>query len=294
MRWMLCLLVVTTSLVACGRKEAAAPTVLAAAPSVMMRDADVAQAQAPAAKKLAESAGGAEATAPATPRHIELRHNVVVEVPASELEAAWRSQLAACQPPACEVTAANIENLSGELAGASLSLRIVPAKADGLLEGLRGLGRLAQHEMSQNDRTYEVVDIQARLANQKALRDRLRALVAGHQVAKVADLLQVERELARVQGEIDSAEGQLRATLAVTEKVSFDIRFRAPATFSRPGNWEPLREAWQNLGRTFAGSLAGLMYFLAGGLPWFVVLGFVIWGLRWLWQRRKRAASKAA
>ncbi|MDP5241312.1 DUF4349 domain-containing protein [Uliginosibacterium sp. 31-16] len=289
MRKSLCAVMVVLALTACGRKEEAAP-MLAAAPAPEMKRGAVLtetdKAMAPAAM---------EAVADAQPRHIELRHNVTLEVPADKLEAVWRERLEACRLPACEVVSAGIENQNGDMGGANLSLRIVSAQAGMLLDTLRGLGKLAQHQMSQTDRTNEVVDIQARLANQKTLRDRLRTLVASRNVAKVSELLEVERELARVQGEIDSAEGQMRATLAVTEKISFDINFRAPASFSRPGSWEPLREAWQNMGRTFAASLAGLMYFLAGGLPWFVVGGGVIWALRRLWRKlRARRENKAA
>ena len=287
MRKSLCVVIAVLALVACGRKEEFAPMPAAAPAPEKTRSAVLAEADkaiAPAAKEEA-----------ATPRHIELRHDVTVEVPADKLEAAWRERLEACRLPACEVVSAGIENQNGDMGGASLSLRIVPAQAGSLLDTLRGLGRLAQHQMSQTDRTNEVVDIQARLTNQKALRDRLRALIASHQVAKISDLLEVEQELANVQGEIDSAEGRMRATLAVTEKVSFDIHFRAPTSFSQPGSWEPLREAWQNMGRTFASSLAGLMYFLAGGLPWFLVGGGLIWALRRVWCKlRARRENKTA
>lgn len=293
MRKLLCGVFAVLVLVACSKKEeyASAPK-LAGAPAPEMLRKSVAP---DGGLSEAADAAVAEAGQPAVQRHIELRHNVTVEVPADRLEAVWRERLEACRLPACEVVSAGIENQNGDMGGASLSLRIVPAQAGGLLDTLRGLGKLAQHQMSQTDRTNEVVDIQAHLSNQKTLRDRLRTLVASRNVAKVSELLEVERELARVQGEIDSAEGQMRATLAVTEKVSFDINFRAPASFSRPGSWEPLREAWQNMGRTFAASLAGLMYFLAGGLPWFVVGGGVIWVLRRLWRKlRARHENRAA
>ena len=289
MRKLLCGMFAVLVLVACSKKEeyAAAPMVAAAPAPEMLRKAPMADA--------AVQVEAAPVQAPAVQRHIELRHSVVVEVAAEKLEAVWRGRLEVCKLPACEVISANIESERGDLARASLSLRIVPAQAGDLLDTLRGVGKLAQHQMSQTDRTNEVVDIQARLSNQKTLRDRLRALVAERRVDKVRDLLEVERELARVQSEIDSAEGQMRATLAVTEKVSFDITFRAPASLSRPGSWEPLREAWSLMGSTFAASLAALMYFVAGGLPWFVVGAVAFWGLSRLWRLYKaRKGCKTA
>lgn len=284
MRKTLCVAFALMALAACGKKEEFAP-----APALLSKP----MAEDKMAREAVESYAPA-ADKPAVPRHIELRHNVTVEVLADTLEAVWRERLNACKLPACEVVSADIQNQSGALASANLSLRIVPVQAGALLDTLRGLGKLAVHQMSQTDRTNEVIDIQARLANQKALRDRLRLLVASHNVAKVSDLLEVEQQLARVQGEIDSAEGQMRATLAVTEKVSFDITFRAPASFSQPGSWEPLRNAWNRMGNTFAESLAALMYFVAGGLPWFVVGGGVVWGLRRLWRARKARREKPA
>ena len=245
-----------------------------------------------------EAAADAEAPAPAAApgqvqRHVELHHNMDVEVPADKLEALWRARMDACQAPACEVVSASVENQRDDAVSAQLSLRIVPAQAGKLIETLEQSGHVTRHEMSQTDRTNEVVDYQARLANQKALRDRLRALVAG-KVDKVRDLLEVERELARVQGEIDSLEGQIRATLAVTEKINFEISFHSPVSIAHPGTWSPVRNAWSQAGSTFAGSVAALLYVVAGGLPWFFVLWLLILGLRRLLRWRKASKTGKA
>jgi hypothetical protein len=287
MRRLLCAGIILLTLAACGKNESPAQSMLARAPAT-----DGARAKV-AVKAGAEERPEVTAPAPQTAlRHIELHHTLAIEVSADKLQAVWQAQVDACRPPYCEVVSANIESRRGDISSGELSLRIVPAQADRLLETLQALGRLTQHQMTQTDRTNEVVDYQARLNNQKALRDRLRALLAGR-VDKVADLLEVERELARVQGEIDSLEGQIRATLAVTEKINFDIRFYIPTSMTQPSSWEPVREAWGRIGQTFAGSLAALMYFLAGGLPWFVVLALVIWGTRRLWRWRKRRSVQA-
>jgi hypothetical protein len=274
-------------LCACGKKESPLGRE-SFAPKLAVAAAD---------KQLAETAPAPAADEGAAPqaqaqvaRHVEPHHDIVIEVPADKLEAVWRTRLEACRLPACEVVSATVENQRDDAGSAALSLRIVPAQAGKLLETLEGLGRVTRHEMSQTDRTNEVVDYQARLANQKALRDRLRALVAGR-VDKVHDLLEVERELARVQGEIDSLEGQIRATLAVTDKINFEISFHAPVSIAHPGTWSPVRHAWSEAGSTFAGSIAVLLYVVAGGLPWLAVLWLVIWGLRRLWRWRKDARA---
>lgn len=269
---LVCTLMLVLAVCACSRSEnhlSGGPRFAAMAPVV--------EAKAPTSAENGSGQGAVQ-------RHIELHHDIDVEVPAGKLEDLWQAQLKACQPPACEVVSASVNNPRETATMASLSLRIVPDRAEGLVSALEQTGRVTRHEMRQTDRTNEVVDYQARLANQKALRDRLRAMAAGR-IDKVRDLLDVERELARVQGEIDSLEGQIRATLAVTEKVSFEIRFLTPASISHPGTWSPVRAAWNHGGEIFAGSVAVMLYVIAGGLPWLIVLWLLVWAMRRLWRR---------
>jgi len=277
---LVCTLMLVLAICACSRSE----NHLSVAPrSVSM--APVIEAKAPTS---AENGSGQAAVQ----RHIELHHDIDVEVPAGKLEDLWQAQLTACQPPACEVVSASVNNRE-HATTATLSLRIVPARAEGLASALEQAGHVIRHEMRQTDRTNEVVDYQARLANQKALRDRLRAMAAGR-INKVSDLLDVERELARVQGEIDSLEGQIRATLAVTEKVGFEIRFLTPASISHPGTWSPVREAWNRAGEIFAGSVAVMLYVVAGGLPWLIVLWLLVLAIHRLWRRFKTSRKSVS
>lgn len=224
-------------------------------------------------------------------RHVELRHTLVIGVTADRLEAVWNARLQACQFPACEVVSAEMDRQARDYSTAHIVLRIDPTQAAGLLDTLQGLGPVEQHEMSQTDRTNEVIDIQAQLDNQKALRDRLRALTASH-AGKVSELLELERELARVQGEIDALTGKMRATLQLTEKTTLDVTFRASTSFSR-STWAPVSKAWGEMGSVLASSLAVLLVFVSGGLPWAFALCVVIWVGRVLLRRKARARAQA-
>jgi hypothetical protein len=90
---------------------------------------------------------------------------------------------------------------------AHLELRVPAARLDEALAGLAALGEERARSVSASDVTAEVADLEATLANQRALRDRLRALLARAQ--KVEEVLQVERELTRLQTEIDAGEARL-------------------------------------------------------------------------------------
>lgn len=89
-----------------------------------------------------------------------------------------------------------------------MSLRVPSAALDATLARLSALGRVERRQVHAVDVTEQVLDLDARLANLRAVRDRLR----GHleRSAAMSDVIQVERELARVQGEIELLEGRSR------------------------------------------------------------------------------------
>lgn len=76
-----------------------------------------------------------------------------------------------------------------------------------LLTELASLGTVTDQTLSQQDITAHYADNAAKLANLIALRDRLRVLL--DRASNVPDVLEVERELTRVQGEIDVLQAQL-------------------------------------------------------------------------------------
>jgi len=90
---------------------------------------------------------------------------------------------------------------------ANLVLRVPADRLGAALDALGPLGRELSREVHATDVTESLTDLEAHLANQKALRDRLREVLQRAQ--KVDELLLVERELARVQAEIDRVEGHL-------------------------------------------------------------------------------------
>ena len=62
--------------------------------------------------------------------------------------------------------------------------------------------------MESEDLTRQIVDTEAAVRARTALRDRLQAILATRP-GKLSDLLEVEKELARVQGELDATQSEL-------------------------------------------------------------------------------------
>jgi hypothetical protein len=117
---------------------------------------------------------------------------------------------------AADSASALVQGIGGYAAGSSvqgeesahLDLRVPAARLDEALDALAALGEERARSVSASDVTAEVADLEATLANQRALRDRLRALLARAQ--KVEEVLQVERELTRLQTEIDAGDARLK------------------------------------------------------------------------------------
>ncbi|MBX7119483.1 MAG: DUF4349 domain-containing protein [Gemmatimonadaceae bacterium] len=115
-----------------------------------------------------------------------------------------------------------VERSAADGAERSMTLRIPDARLEAVMDSIGALGRVTSRSLTMQDVTAEVIDLEARLASLVAARDRLRLLQ--QRAESVADVVAVERELARVQGEIDSMTGRRdhlrdqadRSTLAVT------------------------------------------------------------------------------
>jgi hypothetical protein len=87
------------------------------------------------------------------------------------------------------------------------SLRIPTQQLDGFLADVRKLGHVEEETRSNEEVSDQYVDLQARLKSARATEQRLIELL-GTRTGKLQDVLEAERELARVRGEIESMQGQ--------------------------------------------------------------------------------------
>ena len=134
-------------------------------------------------------------------------------------------------------------------------LRVPATRLDAVLDRLGGLGEERSRHVSTEDVTDKVTDMDAELANKRALRDRLRALLA--RAKDVKDVLSVETELTRVQTDIDSLEGRLK-------KLREDVAFSSINLTLKPP--EPEKQA----------QILGPLGYLYVGTKWFVTKLFII------------------
>jgi hypothetical protein len=97
---------------------------------------------------------------------------------------------------------------NGKMSG-QLVVKVPPAALDSFLRQLRGLGQVRNQSLGTEDVTKAYFDTGARLRNARKMEDSLIELLKNTK-GKVSELLQVERELARVRGEIEEMQGSLK------------------------------------------------------------------------------------
>jgi Domain of unknown function (DUF4349) len=170
---------------------------------------------------------------------------------------------------------------------ATLQLKVPVAHFDNALGGLAPIGRVETVNVTAQDVGEEYVDVDARVTNSRRLEQRLIDLLATR-TGKLKDVLDVERELARVRGDIETAEGRLRylRAHAATSTLAITVHEHPPILVDRPGD-HPLRaalhQAWRNFITLTAAAIASL-----GVLLPLVLVAVALWvALR----RKERSAS---
>jgi anti-sigma factor RsiW len=95
----------------------------------------------------------------------------------------------------------------GNVRTLTASLRVPSAQLDATLATLRGLGQVTNESQGGEDVTTQVIDLEARLKNSRNTENRL-VDVLKNRTGRVSDVLEVEREIARVRSEIEQFEAQ--------------------------------------------------------------------------------------
>jgi hypothetical protein len=176
-------------------------------------------------------------------------------------------------------------------ASASMTLRVPAPKLSQVVAQTNSLGRVVSQSSDESDVTQKHIDLSAHLANLQAEEARLRALLA--RAGNVNDLLQVERELARVQGDVESMQQQLAYLDSQIAMATLTVSLDEPGPIVRPwsGGWGLVDSITQGI-QGAAGTLRILITTLLTLSPLIVLGGLLWWFLAWL-TRRSHARREA-
>jgi hypothetical protein len=176
-----------------------------------------------------------------------------------------------------------------QVKSAMLELKIPAAKYDQAVSGLNGIGKLESINTSAEDVGEEYVDVVARVANSHRLEERLISLLATR-TGKLQDVLNVERELARVREEIERNEGRMRYLKTRTAMSTLSITLHEPyPILGRTPGENPLAVAVRQAWRNFVALVAGFIASLGVLIPVAVMGGFAWVGYRKITRRRATA-----
>ena len=178
---------------------------------------------------------------------------------------------------------------------ASITCRIPAEKLDQATARFRELGTQEALNVTAQDITEAYSDLEIQVANQKRLEARLLDLL-NRQANRLSDLLEIEREAARVRGEIDRMEGRKRfwdnqlalSTLVVTAHEPEPVIASAGG-----GPWRTLRNAFSDAGDNFVLTIAAIISAAGALIPLGIAVVFLIIGVQ-RWRRRRRAAKAQA
>ena len=134
-----------------------------------------------------------------------------------------------------------IENKSES--GESEAHAILRVPADSLapvITSLESVGKVTSRSVSSEGVTEQYLDLDARMKTMIALRDRLRALL--DKARDIKDILAIEKELGRVQADIDSMQARLKALKGMVDLSSLDVsierkRILGPLGYVFKGIW---------------------------------------------------------
>ena len=156
-----------------------------------------------------------EATPPASGDELKAPENVgpmIVQTAALTILATNYDEASAAIEKLAAAHGGYVEKLdakaqTGNARELSAALRIPTKQLDGFLADVRNLGHVEEETRSNEEVSDQYVDLQARLKSARATEQRLIELL-GTRTGKLEDVLEAERELARIRGEIEGMQGQ--------------------------------------------------------------------------------------
>ncbi|MGC9668022.1 DUF4349 domain-containing protein [Planosporangium sp. 12N6] len=185
-------------------------------------------------------------------------------------------------------------------AQARLTLRVPSARFAGVVDGISRLGRNGRDEsrqLSTQDVTDQVTDLDARIATGQASVNRVRDLLARAQ--NISEIVSLESELSRREADLESLKSRKRKLDDQTTLSTITAVILGPQTGRTSGSDDSgtgflagLKVGW----KAFTGSLTVVLTVLGALLPWLLGLGLPVLAIWWAARRLRgpRTPAEAA
>jgi hypothetical protein len=263
-------LMAATTIAACGGSagdrsdKAAAPEQASAG-----RDTSAGQAAPPEGTKPGAAPVAAPTLGPTDNRSIVYKGEMTVRTPDVDESAAEASTIAT---GAGGVVAGDNRRAGADDSSADLVLRVPAAAFYDTVNKLAKLGKEQSRGIHTDDVTEAVVDLDTRIASQKASVDRTRALLA--RADRITDIVTIEGELARREAELGSMQARKRSLADQVTLSTITVHLIRPREAAPKG--DPPANFLSGLGAgwdAFTTSFNVLLVVFGAMLPFLVALG---------------------
>jgi hypothetical protein len=183
---------------------------------------------------------------------------------------------------------------------ASVTVRLPEAAFDGFLLEAEKLGKVVARQTYTSDVTRQYIDLEARIGNLQRQEQRLLSIL--EQAKTIKEILDIEKELERVRGQLESMTGEFRYLRDQVGFSTVNVYLAETPAASPVITGVGLKGVWQRgllgLTATINSLLAGLgnaLVFVFTALPYLLIMAAV--GvpaavlLRRLYRREKHAAA---
>ncbi|HEY0637045.1 MAG TPA: DUF4349 domain-containing protein [Pseudonocardiaceae bacterium] len=177
---------------------------------------------------------------------------------------------------------------------ASVELKVESAELDAALTALAEIGtKVTSRHQQATDVTEQYVDLESRVATQKASVERIRGLLAN--ATAIAEIVQIESELTSRQAELESLERRLAALSGQAELSTVTVTLVRPGTSptredDEAGFLAGLTTGW----KVFVASTEVLLTLVGAILPFLIALAIPAAIILWAVRRRRPAATPPA
>ena len=200
----------------------------------------------------------------------------------------------------------------GEYKAATITIAVTSDRFDQAMERLRQIAiQVLAEDASGQDVTGEYVNLQSRLRNLEATRDRIQSFL--DKAATVEEALQINQQLADIEAQIEQVKGRMaylsgRAAFS-TITVNLTVPQPTPTpTFTpsptptytptaTPTAWSPgraLSNATKTQTSVFRGLVDALIWLVVVPGPYLVVLALIVWAVREYQRRNPPPAGPTA
>jgi hypothetical protein len=176
---------------------------------------------------------------------------------------------------------------NGAARSINANLRIPSAQLDSALTALKALGRVEAEAQNGEEVTQQYVDLNARLSNARKTQQRL-IEIQRDRTGKLSDVLSVELQISRVQGEIEQMEAQLKTMKNQVSFASLDLtiteQYKAELKVVPPSLGDQLRNAGIDGIRSIRDAVISVLFWLLSTGPillfWTLILFYparIVW-----------------